>query len=326
MVSAYSVFGLTLQCSSPLPHLDAQETTEGEILEVELGSVPRGLLAPAEKWRTIFESGQLDDRGEPLLRFSRHREDDVFRFSYCDGTEFFIERAGARIWARWTPPSTLEDAATYLLGPVLGFVLRLRGMIALHASAVVIDDRAVAFAGPQGAGKSTLAAAFAQLGYPVLTDDVTALKPSAGELLAQTDCSLVRLWPESSEMLCGSVEALPRLAESWEKRFLDLAGHGYAKARRPRPLAAVYLLDGDPVAEEPPRIESVGGRDGLMALIANSYANLLLDAEMLASELDLFAVLLERLSIRRVHQPMRRMRPEELCDSLAADFRRLPRP
>ena len=51
------------------------------------------------------------------------------------------------------------------LGPVFAFVLRLRGAVTFHASAVRIGD-AVAFLGPQGAGKSTTAAALALRGCP----------------------------------------------------------------------------------------------------------------------------------------------------------------
>jgi len=40
-------------------------------------------------------------------------------------------------------PLTAEDAVVYLLGPVLGFIMRLRGIVPLHASAVMIGSGAV---------------------------------------------------------------------------------------------------------------------------------------------------------------------------------------
>ena len=48
-------------------------------------------------------------------------------------------------------------------------------MVCPHASTVVIGGRAVAFCGPQGAGKSTTAVALAQQGYAVPAEDVAAL-------------------------------------------------------------------------------------------------------------------------------------------------------
>jgi len=70
---------------------------------------------------------------------------------------------------------TTEDAATYLLGPVLGLLLRLRGVTCLHASAVALADRAIAFVGSEGAGKSTTAALLARKGLAIISDDVVAL-------------------------------------------------------------------------------------------------------------------------------------------------------
>ena len=76
-------------------------------------------------------------------------------------------RTERRVWAVWPAASSLEDVATYLLGPVLGLLLRLRGVPCLHASAVAFGDSAVAFAGSEGAGKSTTAAALASRGHAV---------------------------------------------------------------------------------------------------------------------------------------------------------------
>ena len=42
----------------------------------------------------------------------------------------------------------------------MGFVMLLRGIVCLHASAIAIDDEAIALLGPAGSGKSTTAAAF----------------------------------------------------------------------------------------------------------------------------------------------------------------------
>src|ERR1044072_1939891 len=64
------------------------------------------------------------------------------RFRYHDGTEFLIDRTASRVEVHWEQPLTDADAAVYLLGPVLGFVVRLRGGVPLHASAVMVGERA----------------------------------------------------------------------------------------------------------------------------------------------------------------------------------------
>ena len=45
------------------------------------------------------------------------------------------------------------------------------GRVPLHASAVMLDDTAIVFAGHSGAGKSTLALAAGRAGLPILSDD-----------------------------------------------------------------------------------------------------------------------------------------------------------
>ncbi|MCP3960670.1 MAG: serine/threonine protein kinase [bacterium] len=270
----------------------------------------------------MIESTDLDDRGEPMLRVWRRPSDGMFRFLYGDGSDFVLDGCGRRLWVQWLEPNTLEDVSSYLLGPILGFVLRLHGAISLHASAVVIDGQAIALAGPAGAGKSTTAAAFAQRGHAVLSDDLAVLEPHGGEYLVQVDCPILRLWPESSEMLFGSADALPRLSGTWDKRYLDLAGHGSQAARVPCPLAAIYLLDCGSIAEAGPAIRTVRGRDGLLALVAHSYAAPLLDAEMRATEFELFAELVGKLPVLGLHRPEEGVGPAELCDLIIDDFSR----
>ena len=58
--------------------------------------------------------------------------------------------------------------------------LRLRGVPALHASAVAVGGAALAVVGSAGAGKSTTAAARAARGHAVVADDVLALRALLG--------------------------------------------------------------------------------------------------------------------------------------------------
>ncbi|NIM27202.1 MAG: hypothetical protein GTO67_14755 [Gammaproteobacteria bacterium] len=132
---------------------------------------------------------------------------DGFRMRYEDGTDFVIDRRGTRIWASWHEPMTLEDTAVYLLGPVLAFALRLRGVTCLHASAVVVDAGVVALVGPSGVGKSTTVAAFAERGFAVLCDDTLALEERESDVIAHPGYPRLRLWPEAVHLLHGEPAA-----------------------------------------------------------------------------------------------------------------------
>ena len=62
-----------------------------------------------------------------------------------------------------------------IAGTVVAFLLSLTGHCVLHASAVEVEEGALAFAGASGQGKSTMAALFTSDGAPLIADDVLSL-------------------------------------------------------------------------------------------------------------------------------------------------------
>jgi hypothetical protein len=57
------------------------------------------------------------------------------------------------------------------INTIVLFLVAHAGRIPLHASAIMLDDTAIVFAGRSGSGKSTLALAASRAGLPVLSDD-----------------------------------------------------------------------------------------------------------------------------------------------------------
>jgi hypothetical protein len=237
---------------------------------------------------------------------------------YADGTRFVVDGAGTEVWADWTGSATLEDTATYLLGPVAALLLRLRGCVPLHASAVRMDGGAVALAGPGGAGKSTLAAAFARLGRQVVADDVLAVDAAAAALVVHPAYPRVRLWPDSVEMLYGHGDALPLLTPNWDKRYLDVGEAADDFPADPLPLRAVYLLERR-TAEEEHRIRPLPPREGLMKLIATTCATFLPDPALRELEFRVLARLAREVPLRAVTAPEGADALPELCRAILAD-------
>ena len=259
-----------------------------------------------------------DEQGDPLLEVCRAADDRYFRLAYSDGTDFTVDHAGQTIWASWSPPYTVEWMATYLLGPILGFALRRRGLVSLHAGAVAHGDGAVAVAGPPGVGKSTTTTCFARRGFGVLTDDMLPLVEEAGGFLAQPTYPRMRLWGDSVERFYGSPDALPLLTPRWQKRALDLGDQGLRFEHRSRPLRAIYVLQPTPGGTTS-RIEPLAGRGALMALVNNTYVNYLLDAEMRAQEFDLLGRLMARVPLRTLVLSDPRPEPDVICDLVLDD-------
>ncbi len=266
------------------------------------------------------ESGQNHN---PILRIWLLEGNKYFHFLYDDGTEFFFDRRGTEIWAAWPRHSTLEDTVPTLLGQALGFVQRLRGVTCLHASAVEVEGKAIALLGPAGAGKSTSAVAFLQLGYRVLADDVVPVVESRGKFLAQPAYPRIWLCPDIVRSLYGSTEALPQMTPSWEKRYIDLNSNGMRFEEEPIPLAALYLLDARKNDVQAPFIQEVSVQTGLMELIGNTYLNLLLDQAMRAREFKLLGRLVVSVPVRRLKPHTDPAKLSHLCKVILDDVHRL---
>jgi hypothetical protein len=112
--------------------------------------------------------------------------------------KFFI-RNGCEIIVDVPPGIDFSLVRPHILGSGMAFVLRQRGFLVLHASCVAKGDEAIAFLGGSGWGKSTLASAFHQHGYRLITDDVMAI---------QMDTSIPQVWPSFPE-----VKLLPDAAD-----------------------------------------------------------------------------------------------------------------
>ena len=272
----------------------------------------------------LYTSSDLGQR-QPNLQVGTLHRGQYFGFFYGDGARFAVERRGREVWADWPENYSLEDACTYLLGPVMGFVLRLRGTVCLHASAVAVGDRAIALVGLPGVGKSTTAAAFASAGFPVLSDDIVALADQGTQFLVQPGYPRVNLWPDSVRRLFGAEDALPRITPTWQKRYLPLGQNGQHFALSPLPLGAIYILDSRESSLTAPIIEEVAGKEAFMALVANTYVNYLLDQDMRRTEFDVLGRVVSEIPVRRVRPPAECSAIFNLCEAIEADAKRVMR-
>jgi hypothetical protein len=244
-------------------------------------------------------SEERDNQGRPLLVVLRSENGAHYSFDYADGTQFLIADRGSRVWARWPAPLTREDTATYFLGPILGFVLRLKQRVCLHSSSIVVGEGAVAFTGPSGAGKSTLVAALVSRGYRALTEDVLPVHLHADRVWVEPGPPLIRLWQSSVRSLFGAPDAMPLLTPNWEKRFRPLSVVEGSFMPDACPLRLIYLLVRQTGISDT-RIRAVPARDALLELVRNTYSNQLLDAAMRAEEFTMLGRLLEIVQVREL--------------------------
>jgi len=321
----YRAYGLTLGCDTRVSAL-RQERTEPERFDIAVS------LGPETDW--VREARRLPSRLEHPRPGEVERDNspftltsfgsgEFFELAYGNEALFFVDGAAERLWGTCLPPLTSEDVATYLLGPVMGFVLRRRNVLALHASAVCIGGQAVVLCGESQAGKSTTAAALALQGIAVLCEDVTPLIEVDRRFQVEPGYPRVCLWPDAVEKLFGARDALPQLTPSWEKFFLPLDGGNAKFEEQRRVVSTVYVFAPRVAQANAPRIETMSAREALLDLVQNSYMNWLLDRRQRAAEFDALSKLVTQVPIRRIVPHLDPGRIGALCELIVADAERV---
>jgi hypothetical protein len=217
---SYFAYDLGIHSALPLPELVACEA--GEDVVVRLGKV--GRVPPS-----------LDARGHGFWATAEEA------CHYLAHTGAFLVRRGREIVVE--PASGVEERVLRLviLGPVLALLLHQRGRLVLHASAVEVDDTAVAFMGASGWGKSTSAAVMHTRGHGMVADDITVIELEQDRPMVFPGFPQLKLWPEAISSLGETPETLPRLHPLFEKRARRISR---AFSQRPLPLRCIYVLAG----------------------------------------------------------------------------------
>ena len=294
---------MALASNREIPGLASEKVARATSADIwiSIGVIPQGVAHLIERHATEYYVEPGYEEGDPAHLVVRMLSDGrYYQFLYGYGVEFILDTHDSIIWCRWKESLTLEDVALYLLGPVIGFMLRLRGTTCLHASGVLVNGNAFAITGASGAGKSTLAASFAAAGYPILTDDVLPLTSINGEIHTQSGYSRLRLFPNSFKNLRELPDELPLLAPGWDKCFLDLASKNYTLHRACAPLKVVYVVDWGASEKHSPAIIPMTGTTAVPILAANTYRNELLTAAMRKQEFYFLSTMASKIKVRKL--------------------------
>ena len=261
-MSSYRVFGLNVRSDIELPELNSEES--GAAPDV---TITRGEVMAHDKQPVIQGGGQSLTLVIP----------DVGRYRIEGGRVITVD-ALAGVPER--------NVRLFLLGSAFGALLHQRGLLPLHANAIEIDGKAVAFMGESGAGKSTLAAWLHDRRYRVIADDVCVVRlGSRGEVLAAPGLPRFRLWQEALEAFGHTTSDYARSYvgdESFHKFDIPVAADN--RVTTELPLAAIYLLAQAPEL----RITPMTGVSAAEAIMANTYrGGFLSDSDQLRVHFEL---------------------------------------
>ena len=252
---------------------------------------------------------------------------------FADGTtylrwsglsEFLISANGRRIYYYRCPRASRESLGVYLLGQVLSFSLLSMGIESLHGTVVVVDSGAVAFVGDCGYGKSTLGAAMLARGFPILTDDLIALRQTAGQCEVQPGVPRIKLFPRVARRVFPRPGRGTRMNRGTRKLVLPLDEPDTAS--QPVPLRAIYVLS-PPRRRKAPRtrlrVQPLAGRDAFLEVVRAAFNLLVQRGERLAGQFRFATDLAASVPVRRLTYPRTLSRLPSVCDAVLKDFRGL---
>ena len=248
----YELHGLRVASVIPLgvPKSD-RSTVDLEIRRGATAAVPAA--PPPGKLIREFTWGEGNG-----LACSRDEEGYLLRFySTCD---FRIDSALRAVEICPDPELDPGMLAPLLEGPVISGILALDGECVLHASAVEVEGRALAFVGGSGQGKSTLATLLCLGGASLVSDDVLRVDLSGEEARCFPGGRRTRLRSNAAALL----DSLP--AGEVERTADDRFGADLAAGRSERPLLTGILVPQPSRTAEAVRLERLGPTKAFLVL------------------------------------------------------------
>jgi energy-coupling factor transporter ATP-binding protein EcfA2 len=178
----YIIFGLRIKSPLEIPELTSIITKQVDV-NIIFGNNP-------SKLENVVTSGAL---------FETAKEEFLLKLPHI-GT--YYVKNGNIVIIDANEGVSEDEIRLFLLGSVLGAILYQRGLTPLHGSAVDIENKALLIIGNSAAGKSTLAAVLNKTGFPLISDDLSAItKNETGRCVAIPGLPYIKLWKDSAELL-----------------------------------------------------------------------------------------------------------------------------
>ncbi len=254
---AYRVYGLRVRTEIACPGLPDDPHPD------RAPDVSIRLLPPLAQAAPPLENGYYEVRP------------GTFRLAVQGVGRYLVEQ-GSRISVEPLAGAAPEEICLFLMGSVLGALLYQRGLFPLHGCAVETRWGAMIFVGPQGVGKSTLAAQFFRRGYRLLSDDVCAVDFSHGALSVLPALAHLRLCADAYLRLDS-----PSGAAFHVDKFIVPMHDRYCP--HPVPLRAVHVLADS--AHATPSFALLHGFDRVRQLLHNLYRPQFLQGQQTQSRL-----------------------------------------
>ena len=295
---SYGAYGLRVRSAVALPSNRLPDAVDGAAADVTVrfGTVPRELPATTGPClRRAFWEAQRDT-------FLMHYE-GVARYLVTNGRDVLVERWGG----------SDEDVAAVLANTPLTALLQQRGMATLHAAAVQTEAGAVLLLGRSGDGKSSLAAALVERGYPLVADDVTAVVLNGSSPTVLPGFATLRLWKQTLDEMRMAHRAGARVRGTLEKFWVPTP----RSCGEPLPVSAAFVLT--PGNGPDIRIESLSPGDAFEMMARHAHRRRVMDAMgQRQAHFHAATAIARDVPVMRATRPVHPFLLEELADRVEA--------
>ena len=326
----YNVYGLNISSNREISWFNPSEKSAKVDWYIDFKNAVKESNSNVYLDRTYYVSPYMDrEAGKSELVINTDSNQQLYHFSFSDGVHVWIDNLNSKIVFQWPQQEKLEYELGYLTACIMSFILLLRGTFSFHASAIGIDGKSVMLVGDTGTGKSTTAAAFAKLGYPVLSDDLVVLRDDGEKCWIQPAFPIVRLWAKSVAALFGRADALPEIVPNhpiWNKQYLNLERDGYQFQEKELPLGGIYFLSSRSLGDFLPYINPISSQEALLSLVTNNYSASLIDKADRAKEFEMLGRILKTIPARKVVQSNDIAHIFYLCEAILKDFDHIDTP
>jgi hypothetical protein len=239
----YKAFGLNIHSEIFLPELIHHKSKNPDISILE-GRVN----LPSE---SILEGKNFKVTENNVYMFWK----DIGKFEISNGNEILIEKVQDvnRLVLR-----------SFVLGNIMTAILIQRGFLVLHASAVNINNEAIAFIGNKGYGKSTTAMTFYKEGYQIVADDYIMIKFENGLPFVYPGFPSLRLSYKSRKYGDFSLEKVFYKNREIEKIYVPTKNNF---SLNKLPLKKLYVLKRGKYL----KISDIELQDSLIKLVENTF-------------------------------------------------------
>jgi hypothetical protein len=295
----YRLGGIVIASELSLPGLQTLPAQTADV-SIRLGIAP--LLTVKGDAREI-ESGCLATLDEYLHTFP--------------GIVTFYVRGANEIVVQPLDSSRIAELHSLLYSVIFAILFYRRGMLPLHASAVVAKGQIFGFLGRSGAGKSTLAARLHRRGYQVTADDLLLLNSAGQGVTKVTPCApWLKLWEDAFDGIGKQTVGLEPIAGKDSKYMIPLPAFEPVGAL---PLAALFVLESN--FESEARFTRLSSAAAVAKLMLYVYPILLI--HRLGKNADLFhqcGEILEHVPVFTFSRPWDAGRFDPVLDQLEAKF------